>query len=66
MPINANNFVWLHEPEPGAKPASNVTSKPLAGDYILLTKDGMLKLKRSQYIEDMLGDESTNYINKKS
>jgi hypothetical protein len=81
MPIFANTFVWINEPEPGAKPETKTTDEPLAddfsnttpkalpedfanADFIPLSEDGSLRVRKSQYTEDMMGtEESEKTIN---
>jgi hypothetical protein len=57
MPVNITKFVWEKELKKVEKPKKTPIAEPVqeTDDYILLTKDGTLKLKRSQYIEDMMG-----------
>jgi hypothetical protein len=64
MPIHANTFIWENAPKPGdkPKPAEILDAKPLSDDFeiktpaedIMLTEDGTLSVKRSQYTEDLV------------
>lgn len=69
MPIKVSKFVVQHEtkPEEPLKKAPKPETIRGEDDFILLTKDGTLKVKRSQYVEDMMGvSEDREYINTKN
>ena len=57
---------FIFKEEAKTLPKKLAKSKPLAStdNYILLTKDGTLKVEKSEYTEDMMGvSEDRNYIN---
>lgn len=75
MTLKVNKFVWENDPkikvepkpQPKLEPKADVVSEePDNSKYIYLTEDGILKIKKSQYVEDMLGIKNQDIINKKN
>ena len=51
--------IQLSTPNRKKRPKNKITKK-----YIELNEDGSLKVKRSRYIDDMMGVKNGEYINK--